>query len=91
MRAMLESAFDDMRGVDAFHDVETAWDKVAAEDALEADDELEGDSVWLECNGELLDVGSVKSCAVRKSSCGFETLVFVCPRCNEPHESVLFR
>ena len=91
MRAMLESGFDDMHGVDAFHDLEAAWDKAAAEDASEAGTEPEGDSVWLECNGELLDVGSVNSCAVRKSTCGFETLLFVCPRCNEPHESVRFR
>ena len=90
MRAMLESA-DDMHGVDAFHDLETAWDKIAAEDVSEAGSELEGDSVWLECNGELLDVGLVKSCAVRQSACGFKTLLFVCPRCNEPHESVCFR
>jgi hypothetical protein len=26
-----------------------------------------------------------------KSACGFDTLRFVCPRCNEPHESVRFR
>ena len=90
MRAMLESTFDDMHGVDAFHDFDTAWDK-AGEDALETGSDIEGDSVWLECNGELADVGAVKSCAVRKSACGFETLLFVCPRCNEPHESVRFR
>ena len=90
MRSMLESTFDDMHGVEAFHDLETAWDKAAAEDT-DAGSELEGDSVWLECNGELLDVGSVKLCSVRKSACGFETLLFVCPRCNEPHESVRFR
>lgn len=91
MRAMLESAFDDMHGVDAFHDLETAWDKVAADDTLEAGSELEGDSVWLECNDELLDIGSVKACAVRKSACGFKTLLFICPRCNEPHESIRLR
>ncbi len=45
----------------------------------------------LECNGELLDVGAVRLVGVRKSACGFETLLFICPRCNEPHESVRFR
>ena len=91
MRAMLESAFDDMHGVDAFHDPDTAWDQVAAVDTLETGSDIESDSVWLECNGELADVGAVKILNVRRSACGFETLLFVCPRCNEPHESVRFR
>jgi hypothetical protein len=46
------------------------------------------DSVWLECTGELVDVASVTLVGVNKSACGFEALVFVCPRCSEPHESI---
>jgi hypothetical protein len=33
----------------------------------------------------------VKLVSLRRSACGFETLLFVCPRCNEPHESVRLR
>ena len=49
------------------------------------------DSVWLECNGELVDSRSVKVLRVRKFSFGCETLEFVCPRCKQPHESLQFR
>ena len=49
------------------------------------------ESVWLECNGELVDSSSVKVLRVRKSSFGFKMLEFVCPRCKQRHESLQFR
>jgi hypothetical protein len=49
------------------------------------------ESVWLECDGELVDSCSVKVLRVRKSSLGFEMLEFVCPRCKQRHESLQFR
>ena len=91
MRTVSDSDFDDMHGVDVLHDLDSVHFQGGIEDALDADNASEGDSVWLECNGELLDVGSVMLRSVRKSACGFETLVFVCPRCMEPHESIRFR
>jgi hypothetical protein len=91
MRSMPDADFDDMDGVEVRHDFDSVYLQCDSEGALDAENEADPDSVWLECNGELLDVGLVKSCAVRKSACGFETLLFVCPRCNEPHESVRFR
>jgi hypothetical protein len=48
-------------------------------------------SVWLECNGELVDSCSVKVLRVRRFSLGFEILEFVCPRCKQRHESLQFR
>ena len=48
-------------------------------------------SVWLECNGELVDSCSVKVLRVRKPFPGFEMLKFVCPRCKQRHESLQFR
>jgi hypothetical protein len=89
MRSVLYSEFDDMQGVDVLHDPE-----YFQRDTLEASDlenQSDCDSVWLECNGELFDVGSVKLVGVRKSACGFETLLFICPRCRQPHESICFR
>ena len=91
MRSMPDSAFDDMRGVDVLQDFESVWSELDAPETSEGANEADRDSVWLECNGDLLDVGSVKRVGVRKSACGFETLVFICPQCNEPHESVRFR
>jgi len=89
MRSKLDSEFDDMQGLDVLHDPE-----YSRRDTLEVSDlenQSDCDSVWLECNGELLDVGSLKLVGVRKSACGFETLFFICPRCRQPHESVRFR
>jgi hypothetical protein len=88
---MPESDFDDMHGVDVLHDFDSVCFQGGIEDVSDAPNEPEGDSVWLECNGELLDVGALELVSVRKSACGFETLLFVCPRCREPHESVRFR
>ena len=86
MRSMPDSEFDDMRGVDVLQDFDPAFFESDSQN-----DEADQDSVLLECNGELLDVGFVRLAEVCKSACGFETLLFICPRCNEPHESVRFR
>ena len=86
MRSMPDSEFDDMHGVDVLQDFDPAFFESDSQE-----NEADHDSVLLECNGELLDVGSVRLAGVCKSACGFETLRFICPRCNEPHESVRFR
>ena len=91
MRSMPDSDFDDMHGVDLLHNFDSVYLQDDSQDVLHAENEPEGDSVWLECNEDFLDVGAVKFVSVRRSACGFETLLFVCPRCNEPHESVRFR
>ena len=90
MRPMSDLGFDDMQGVDALHDFDAMYFQHEREEVSDAESEA-GDSVWLECTGELVDVGSVEPVSVRKSACGFETLLFVCPQCNEPHESLRFR
>ena len=87
MRSMPDSAFDDTQGLDVLRDFEHVCLEVGSSDASE----LETDSIWLECNGELVDAAAVKAVGTRKSACGFETLVFICPHCNEPHESLRFR
>ena len=91
MRSMRDVDFDDMRGVDILHDFDSVYFQGDGENGADAQNDPEGESVLLECSGELLDVGSVKLVSVHKSACGFETLLFLCPRCKEPHESVRFR
>ncbi len=86
MRSMPDSEFNDMHGVDVLQDFDPVFFEADSQE-----NEADCDSVWLECNGELLDVGAVRLMGVRKSACGFETLLFICPRCNEPHESLRFR
>ena len=67
MRSRAGFAFDDMNGVDVLHDFETLAREVADETSEETN-EADGDSVWLECSGELLDEGSVKLVGVRNSA-----------------------
>ena len=70
---------------------ERAWRELDTRDESPACSGEASNSVWLECNGELVDSCSVKVLRVRKSSFGFETLEFVCPRCKQRHESLQFR
>jgi len=89
MNLLPDSTFDDTQGLDILRDFERVWLEAGARDTSPA--EVESDSIWLECDGELVDAGSVTLVGTRKSACGFETLVFICPHCNEPHESLRFR
>ena len=91
MRWMPDSTLDDMHGVDVLQDFEPVLLELDAREMSEGANEADRDSVWLECSGEVLDATSVNPVEVRNSACGFETLVFICPRCNETHESVRFR
>jgi len=47
-------------------------------------------SVWLECNGELIDVRSVDVLRIPEATPGIELIEFVCPRCRTPHASLRF-
>jgi hypothetical protein len=56
----------------------------------ESDLDAECSSVWLECNGAMVDCASVDVLDARRSAFGVEILEFVCPCCTEPHESLRF-
>ena len=73
-------------------DSRTTFERVSTEfDLREASDsDAECSSVWLECNGELVDCGSVDMLGVRKSVLGVKMLEFVCPCCEGRHESLRF-
>ena len=47
--------------------------------------------VRLTCSGDLVDIGSVGLVGPRESALGAMLIEFVCPRCDELHESRLFR
>ena len=70
---------------------ERVWRELETRDQPDTSSRDDCNSVWLECNGELVDSCSVKVLRVRKSSLGFEMLEFVCPRCKQRHESLQFR
>jgi hypothetical protein len=67
------------------------WRELGEREESEEDPSTDRDSVWLECNGELVDAGSVNIVRVRKSALLVEMVEFDCPRCNQRHESLRFR
>ena len=70
---------------------ERVWRELDARNQSNTSCGEDSNSVWLECNGELVDSRSVKVLRVRKSSLGFQMLEFVCPHCNRRHESLQVR
>jgi hypothetical protein len=70
---------------------ERVWRELETRDQPHTGSLDDRNSVWLECNGELVDSCSVKVLRVRKSFLGFDILEFVCPHCKQRHESLQFR
>jgi hypothetical protein len=70
---------------------ERVWRELDTRDQSHASPGDDCESLWLECNGDLVDSCSVKVLRVRKFPLGFEMLEFVCPRCKQRHESLQFR
>ena len=70
---------------------ERVWRELDTQDQSHTGPEDDSNSLWLECNGELVDSCSVKVLRVRKSPLGLEMLEFVCPRCKQRHESLQIR
>ena len=93
MKSILDPDFEYAPSVET--DIRATFERVWRElDTRDQSDTSSGDnrnSVWLECNGDLVDSCSVKVLRVRKSSLGFEMLEFVCPRCKQRHESLQLR
>ena len=67
------------------------WSELRARKKNEANSELGESKVCLECNGELIDIGLVDAVGIREPVPGVELVKFVCPRCDERHESLRFR
>jgi hypothetical protein len=93
MKSILDPDFEYTPSVAT--DIRATFERVQRElDTRDQSDTSSGDdcnSVWLECNGDLVDSCSVKVLRVRKFSLGSEMLEFVCPRCRQRHESLQFR
>ena len=70
---------------------ERVWRELDTRDQSHTSPGDDCNSVFLECDGELVDSCSVKVLRVRKSPLGFEMLEFVCPHCKQRHESLQFR
>ena len=63
------------------------WREVDQREAREP--ELLDGKVRLDCNGELVDAGSLGFALVRNTA-GGQHIEFMCPQCNALHESPLF-
>jgi hypothetical protein len=70
---------------------ERVWRELDTRDQSDTSSSDDCNSVWLECNGELVDSCAVQVLRVRKSFLASEVLEFVCPRCRQRHESLQFR
>lgn len=67
---------------------ETLWREADARDKREASSGFPHPMIGLECNGELVRVGSVGLVALRRTG-GADVVEFVCPRCKARHWSLL--
>jgi hypothetical protein len=67
------------------------WRELGEREDAEENFGADRDSLWLECNGELVDAGSVEIVGVRMPALVADIVEFVCPRCKQRHESLRFR
>lgn len=92
MKSTLDPSFDcnSSLHVDDRKTFDRVWRDLDVRDDEENEPSADRNSIWLECNGDLVDGSSVK--VVRVLGAGFdaEIIEFVCPRCKKPHESLRF-
>jgi hypothetical protein len=93
MKSILDPSFEYTPSIktDIQHTFARVWRELGEREDAEADFGADRDSVWLECNGDLVDAGSVKIVGARMPALVAEIVEFVCPRCNQRHESLRFR
>ena len=90
MKSILDPSFHYTPSVatDIRRTFERVWRELGERE--DADPEVEGYSLWLECNGDLVDAATVIIVGTRATALGVETVDFVCPRCKQRHESLTF-
>src|SRR5262249_34319888 len=90
MKSILDPGFDYTPSVstDIRKTFERVWRELDERDDSGPDTDIDRNSVWLECNGDLVDSASVKIVGVRRSGLGVQIVDFVCPHCRGRHESL---
>jgi len=93
MKSILDHDFEYTSSVetDIHATFERVWRELETRGEPHTNSRDDCNSVWLECNGDLVDPCSVKVLRVRKFSLDCDMLEFVCPRCKQRHESLQFR
>jgi hypothetical protein len=94
MKSILEPSFQYISSIET--DIQQTFARVwrelgEREKAKNGDFGADRDSLWLECNGELVGAWSVKIIGVRTTALVADLVEFVCPRCNQRHESLRYR
>jgi len=69
---------------------EKAWRELDDWEEGQASCDLPDRWIRLDCNGDLVDIGSVGLVGVREPALGGELIEFVRPRCGQHHESLRF-
>ena len=70
---------------------ERIWRELDAREKTQPNSDLWPDTVWLECNGELVNIAVLETTSVRDADQELELVQFDCPRCGRRHESLRFR
>ena len=93
MKSILDPSFEYTPSIetDIRETFARVWRELGEREDAEKNFGTDRDTLWLECNGELVDAGSVKVVGVRMSALVAEMVEFVCPRCKQRHESLRFR
>jgi len=92
VNSLLDPSFDYTPGMatDIQETFERVWRQLDEREQQDLSD-VDRDSLWLECDSDLVDSASVQILGVRRSGLGVEMIEFVCPHCNGRHESLRFR
>ena len=92
MKSILDPSFEYTSSVhtDIRKTFDRLWRDMAAREDEEDEPDADRNSIWLECNGDLVDFSSVKVVRVRRSGFGAEIVEFICPQCKKLHESLRF-
>jgi len=69
---------------------DSLWREVAERDARQSSVAPSHGKVRLKCVGDLVDLESIGATLIRQPTRGREVVEFICPRCNELHESPRF-
>jgi hypothetical protein len=67
------------------------WRELEKREKAQPNSEGGQTALRLECNGEIIDIGSIDGIGIRDSAPGMQLITFVCPRCGRAHESLRFR
>jgi hypothetical protein len=70
---------------------ERVWRELDSREKAQPDSDRWPETVWLECNGEVVSIAALDTTSARDPALGLDLVQFDCPRCGRRHESLHFR